>query len=214
MCFASDSRHLYVSSLDTLYQFDVEAPDIAASQTTVAVYDGFLDPFQLNFYQMERGPDCKIYINSTSGSSSLHVILYPDRPGTACEVRQHHLITPWPRERNMLNAPNYRMGTGYPTCDSTLNVVTSSFEAPLPRPATGGMRLAPNPTHGRLGLRFDLPFTGTLEIYDARGVRLRERRVVSEVEAELDLGDLPPGMYFLRAQHRTGEVRTERVVKL
>ncbi|MBK7968716.1 MAG: hypothetical protein IPK08_07100 [Bacteroidetes bacterium] len=40
--FSSNSKFLYVSSLRYVYQFDVSAPNIPASQTTVAVWDGFI----------------------------------------------------------------------------------------------------------------------------------------------------------------------------
>ena len=215
VCFASNNRYLYVSSRDTLYQLDVEAPDLEASKTIVAIYDGYTDPFTLNFYQMERGPDCKIYINSTAGAQNLHVIMSPDSPGLACDVRQHYLQLPFPRDRNLLNAPNYRLGTPYPTCDSTINVVSSSTEPIAPPPITdGGVRIFPNPARERATVAFDLPFHGTLTLHDAHGRELLHQTAGGLAEYDLNLGALPGGVYFVRATTREGFVRTVRLVRM
>ena len=215
VCFSSNNRYLYAASTDTLYQLDMEAPDIAASKTIVAIYDGYTDPFTLNFYQMERGPDCKIYINSTAGAQNLHVIMSPDSPGLACDVRQHYLQLPFPRERNLLNAPNYRLGTPHPTCDSTINVVSSSTEPIAPPPITdGGVRVFPNPARERATVVFDLPFHGTLTLHDAHGRELLRQTAGGLTEYDLNLGALPGGVYFVRATTREGFVRTVRLVRM
>ena len=215
VCFSSNNRYLYAASTDTLYQLDMEAPDIAASKTIVAIYDGYTDPFTLNFYQMERGPDCKIYINSTAGAQNLHVIMSPDSPGLACDVRQHYLQLPSPRNRNLLNAPNYRLGTPYPTCDSTINVVSSSTEPIAPPPITdGGVRVFPNPARERATVVFDLPFHGTLTLHDAHGRELLRQTAGGLTEYDLNLGTLPGGVYFVRATTREGFVRTVRLVRM
>ena len=215
VCFSSNNRYLYASSTDTLYQLDMETPDIATSKTIVAIYDGYTDPFTLNFYQMERGPDCKIYINSTAGAQNLHVIMSPDSPGLACDVRQHYLQLPFPRERNLLNAPNYRLGTPHPTCDSTINVVSSSTEPLAPPPITdGGVRVFPNPARERATVAFDLPFHGTLTLHDAHGRELLHQTAGGLAEYDLNLGALPGGVYFVRATTREGFVRTVRLVRM
>jgi hypothetical protein len=40
--FSPNSRFLYISKLDTLWQFDMQAPDVLSSQTFIAEYDGLL----------------------------------------------------------------------------------------------------------------------------------------------------------------------------
>jgi len=60
-----NSRFLYLTSGNTVQQYDLWASDLAASMQVVAVYDGSLAPFPANFFQMMPGPDGKIYIISS-----------------------------------------------------------------------------------------------------------------------------------------------------
>ncbi|MFK7807443.1 MAG: hypothetical protein AB8F74_06515, partial [Saprospiraceae bacterium] len=53
-----NSRFLYTSTGEELYQFDLWATDIESSKVLVGVYDGFLDPFPTYFRRMQLGPDC------------------------------------------------------------------------------------------------------------------------------------------------------------
>ena len=51
--FSPNSKVLYLSSMKYVYQFDLSASNIAASKTTVAVYDGYYSPqppFATSFY--------------------------------------------------------------------------------------------------------------------------------------------------------------------
>src|SRR5205085_5192250 len=64
VAFSASSQFLYVSSTTYVYQFDMNAVDIAASKTTVAVWDTFYSPSPpaaTVFYLAQLGPDGKIY---------------------------------------------------------------------------------------------------------------------------------------------------------
>ncbi len=105
-----DSRYLYVNYRTQAFQYDLEAPDVWASQVQVAEYDGFLDPFHTTFYNMQLAPDGKIYSSSTNGVKSLHVIHRPDEPGLACLYQQHGIALPTYNSFSMPSFPNYRLG--------------------------------------------------------------------------------------------------------
>ncbi len=60
--FSPNGQFLYVAALTNIYQFDMAASDISATQTTVATWDGFVDPIAISFLNCQLGPDCKIYI--------------------------------------------------------------------------------------------------------------------------------------------------------
>lgn len=77
-----------------IFQYDLEALDIAASKTLVAAYDGFVSVNQTDFYKSQLAPDGKIYFNSFGPVYYLHVIEHPDSAGLACEVRQHAIDLP------------------------------------------------------------------------------------------------------------------------
>lgn len=106
------SQYLYVSNYETILQYDLWADDVLSSIDTVAVYDGFLELgfFPTRFFLAQLAPDGKIYLNAPTGVRSLHVIDYPDRAGTACNVRQHAINLPNFNAFTLANHPNYRLG--------------------------------------------------------------------------------------------------------
>lgn len=74
----------------------------------------------------------------------------------------------------------------------------------------------PNPTSGGLTLRLALPSPTevSVRLFDVNGRLLtrREMGTVTEINESLPLGEVPPGMYFLRV--RAGEaIRTLRIVR-
>lgn len=106
------SQYLYVSHYNHVFQYDLWAENIFATRDTVAVYDGYreLDFFSSRFYLAELAPDGKIYINSPTSVTKLHVIEYPDKQGLACDVRQHSIQLPNWNIATLANHPNYRLG--------------------------------------------------------------------------------------------------------
>ena len=110
VAISPNSRFLYAASGEYIYQYDLWANNIEASQETVAVYDGFIDPFPTRFFQCQLAPDGKIYISASNSVKYLHVIHYPDRQGTDCGVEQHGIALPSFNLFSMPNYPNYRLG--------------------------------------------------------------------------------------------------------
>ncbi|MEZ4960895.1 MAG: PKD domain-containing protein [Saprospiraceae bacterium] len=111
-----NSRFLYVSSYEFIYQYDLWSSDIADSKVVVAEYDGYLEEITPSFYLptrfhlMQLAPDGKIYITTSNGVKSLHVINSPNLAGKACNVEQHAIKLMTYNARSMPNFPNYRLG--------------------------------------------------------------------------------------------------------
>ncbi|MFQ5447627.1 MAG: hypothetical protein ACE5FF_11910, partial [Saprospiraceae bacterium] len=117
IAFSPDSRYLYVSSQELIYQYDVTTADVEATQTIVAETDGYQDTlpngelwFPSVFSGAQLGPDGKIYIHSAGGHKHLHVIHHPNEQGLASDIRQHDIILPTWNNRSIPNMPNYRLG--------------------------------------------------------------------------------------------------------
>ncbi|MEO8590202.1 MAG: hypothetical protein ABI432_12585, partial [Flavobacteriales bacterium] len=71
VAFSPNSRYLYVSSVEDVYQYDTQAADIAASMVHVAEWDGFYSPsppFATGFDLAQLAPDGKIYISTGNGT--------------------------------------------------------------------------------------------------------------------------------------------------
>ena len=110
VAFAPNSRYFYFNNWTKAYQYDMQAPDLAASQQLVAVWDGAHAPDALAFKYMQLMPDGKIYTCTYTISQFLHVIQHPDEPAASCEYQQHAVQLPTRNTTSLPNFPNYRLG--------------------------------------------------------------------------------------------------------
>ncbi len=120
VAISPNSRYLYFSTNKKIYQLDLIAEDILATIDLVALNDGYKESIPLDdgdtinlvtrFFLAQLAPDGRIYLNTTNGVRSLHVINYPDRGGSACEVAQHSVKLPTYNRFSLPNFPNYRLG--------------------------------------------------------------------------------------------------------
>ncbi|MCB9291199.1 MAG: hypothetical protein H6560_28090 [Lewinellaceae bacterium] len=194
-----NSRYLYVCSEKYLYQFDLFDENIASSQITIGEYDGYLSPFPTNFFNAQLAPDCKIYINSFATVDVLHVIHNPDEPGLACNVEQHAIQLPFWHLRTLPYFPNYRLGPLVegedppPPCEP---VVSTEEEEP---PSRQKAYVFPNPAPGYFKVVFEeaLRRPGRVVLYNGLGQAVLEEVLgAGSREFRLEVGDVPPGLYF------------------
>jgi len=166
--FSPNSQFLYVSSTKYVYQFDVTAANIPATQTTVAVWDGFYSPnppLATLFNVQQLAPDGKIYIATGNSTLHLHVINQPDSAGLACDLVQHGIPLPAFNYNSLPNHPNYFLGAlpGSP-CDTLTSLNDDqAFDFKF--------GAYPNPNSGVFNIGYQLPqnTSGILEIYDVNG---------------------------------------------
>jgi hypothetical protein len=112
LAISANSRFAYFITSGYVRQYDLWAPDLAASLDTVGVYDGYVSPWGHHtwFYLAQLAPDNKIYINTPSSSNFLHIIHEPDRKGQACLLEQHGFEMPSRNAFTMPNFPYFRLG--------------------------------------------------------------------------------------------------------
>jgi hypothetical protein len=170
LSFSPNSRYLYYSSGGHIYQLDTDAPNIAASDTLVATFDGYCYPCPTcctTFWLMYLAANGKIYITSGAGTIDLTYINSPDSSGNACDVQQHALRLPCYTIRAGLNHPNYYLG-----CDTTLGCTPCYTGIDELSPTDFKFRVYPNPaTKEILNIGYLLPQSkgGWFEIYDVTG---------------------------------------------
>lgn len=113
VAFSPSERYLYADNNTKLWQWDLQADDVAASKILVDTFDGFVQPgwFVMRFAPLINAPDGRIYIVPPAGSSKfLHVIERPDLLAPDCKFIQHEInIGIW-NARTAPNIPNYRLG--------------------------------------------------------------------------------------------------------
>jgi hypothetical protein len=206
-----NGRFLYINTRNNLYQYDLEAGDIAESKVHIAEYDGFRDPgnnFQVAFFMQQLAPDCRIYISATNTVRYLHVINHPNRKGKACDFQQHSFKLPGNHGIGIPYHPNYRLGTDYPVCDSTLTTTVTV----LPE-AEGGIHLYPNPARDYAVVEWSGMDPVDIALYDMSGREVyRSPMQPGSPEYYLDLSRFSAGVYIVRLRDRDGGVMTERLV--
>jgi hypothetical protein len=172
LSFSPNSRFLYISKTDTLWQFDMQAPDVLSSQTFIAKYDGFVDSISGTgtiFWTHWLAPDGKIYIISTQLNRRVHIINNPDMPGQACDFQQHAIQLPTyiqgytiPTPINLAlyhnpDSPCDTLGVGSPKLQNTNSV----------------LKITPNPSDGIFSIEY-IPqrVSGMLYVYDIAGTEV------------------------------------------
>lgn len=105
-----NSRFLYISSFEFVYQYDLWASDIESTRQTIAVYDGFLGPLSTTFFLAQLAPNNKIYISANNTVNYLHVIHNPNASGALSEIEQHGVKLPTLNRFSIPNAPYYGLG--------------------------------------------------------------------------------------------------------
>ena len=214
IAFSPSSRFLYVGSLHRLYQFDLEAADIQGSRVLLGEYDGHehLGAFPSNFGFMRLAPDCRIYMSTRSSTPMYHVINNPDRKGLACDFVQRGLVMPAFNISAIPNFPNYRLGTGHPVCDSTIQLVVGSVPV---RPPGGAVRVYPNPAGGQVTVELPVPLPGGSEwvLYNGVGQRVRAKVVAKgTVRASVGIGGLPNGLYHWEVRSQEGRLDRGKLI--
>ncbi|GAB4244887.1 MAG: hypothetical protein Kow0027_04860 [Saprospiraceae bacterium] len=210
VAFSKSSRFLYVSHPLFIYQFDLWANDIAASRTTVAEWDGFVDAQgnPLFFELLKTAPDGRIYITTFSGqppSRFMGIIEQPDSLGLACDVQQHSQYLPTNNYRTVPNQPfGFGLGAiaGSP-CDTVVTAVTERIER--------NTSIYPNPTTSLLQVDFPAATSGTLRLLSISGVELRQWKVNGSRQATLYLDELPAGIYLLQVPLADGRTEVHKV---
>ena len=210
-----NSRYLYVTRLNYLYQFDLHASDIESSKVLVASCDSLPDPFAplviSGLIGLHLAPDGKIYI--VQGASFLGVIHNPDSAGLACNAEQHALYLPRFDLGYPPTFPNYRLGRLVGSeCDTLVwsGIKEPATEKPAqllasPNPASGNMRFELNTSN------FDTE--GNLEIYNLTGSKIRSIAVARfQGIVPFDVSNLPDGMYLAVFKQEGGVLGTVRFV--
>lgn len=188
-----NSRYLYISSQVKFYQYDLQAPDIAASQVLLGEYDGYVSPFATTFYNCQLAPDCKIYCNCYNSCDVFHVVNYPDEPGLSCDFVQHGVQLASSNALSIPNFPNYRLGTGQSVCTPTTTEDAVKAQQLV--------RVYPNPTNHEITLALELTLlqSGSFQLFTLTGQAVRQWEVsAGQPEQTISLEGLTEGLYFWR----------------
>lgn len=114
IAYSPNGRFIYVCTFINIFQYDLCAEDVQASETIVWSLD--IDPWNSDnaIYNMQLGPDGRIYVGSHSSSNDkgVTVINKPNEKGLACDVRYKGVLAEVMKTDGygIPNMPNYRLG--------------------------------------------------------------------------------------------------------
>ncbi len=194
LAFSPNDRYLYLSSDSFIYQFDMQAPVIAQSKTTVGVYNG--GSSGTNFYLSELAPDGKIYINCGNSTLDMHVINYPDSAGLACGFCQQCIHLPGFNAFTIPNYPNYFLGADSASiCDSLSTGIDPKWNTQISEPL-----LFPNPVKSLFYISIPKE-TDVLEVEISnslgQSIAAPIFRISNGEYMQCDASLLSPGVYFV-----------------
>ena len=213
--FSPNGRFLYISDVYNVYQYDTEAPVLAASEISIAHWDSTYSPFPpfaTLFDIAQLAPDGKIYIGTANSTDKLHVIDNPDSAGQACNIEQHGITLPRYFDNSLPNHPNYHLGPVDGTvCDSL--GINAGIEY-LSFGEGSGVRAYPNPCTGAFTLSYGAQSTvGDLEVRDLAGrFVLRERIPQWSTVHRVTLHSEAAGLYQCRLRWGVRSVSTRIII--
>lgn len=162
--FSPNSRYLYLTNMDSLFQVDLYEESLKDGLMLINVHDGLQDPFSTRYFTSILAPDCKIYIRPGSGSYSMHVINKPNEKGLACDFVERGLKLPRISARGGFpNFPRFRVDEDE-VCDPT--ITTFLGEDIFIRKELNAF---PNPTRDIIRVSIPNNLTGYIYVYDMMG---------------------------------------------
>ncbi len=195
IAFSPNSRFLYINNGYSLYQFDLNAPDVQASRILVGTYDNFVAPFPTTFNQMQLAPDNKIYMNATNGVHTIHVINNPDEKGLGCNFKQHSIDLPVHIGLGMPNYPFFRLLDFQNSPCDTLLISTNNQE----KSNKSNVSVFPNPANGTLIINWgnlDVNASKILIINTIGQVLLDIQIKEGHIEQSISLEGILPGLLY------------------
>jgi hypothetical protein len=219
--FSPDDSKLYVMSVspanlpgesDTLFQYDLIAPNIPASKQIIYIYP----TYESGMGNMKMAPDNKIYITAadeiasipypdslfTTINNNLSVINYPDSLGAACNFQPFSFNLGAGRTYfGLPNNPDYELGAWVGSPCDTLSVGLSPNPSPEERGAI--MQAWFNPEWNMIHVNASKlkGKSGVLRLFDVEGRVVVEREVDvmggGYFTGEINMNEIASGVYIV-----------------
>ena len=192
--WSPNSRFLYVTNPDSLLQVDLWESDPHEGIRLIDVYDGTANPFANTFYLQTLGPDCRIYISSTNGTYSYHVINKPNELGLACDFQQNGIQLPQPHgSANVPLFPRFRVDEEE-KCDPKYSSIFGNWVY-----YRRDLEVYPNPAQNFIYLEIPNGIgEAELMVYDNTGrIWLSDIIESAVIKKTINIADYPAGIYHV-----------------
>jgi len=211
-----NSRFLYASAFNKLYQYDLSSENFANSRLLVAdleTRDSL--QFQTRFNRMFLGPNGKFYIGGTLQFNYLHVINNPDCKGRLCDLEQYAIRLydlPGNSSFGVPILPHINVEPQDIDCD-TVQIMSSvnefydienHFKHTLyPNPSSSNVSLSIPNFHGDYEVTF-YNLTGTKQILIQSNSQ----------ESNINISSLIEGVYFYNIIVKGNKVASGKFIKI
>jgi len=213
VAFSPNGKYLYYTTKVDLWQVDLQASDIVASRVNIDTWDGYVDEqiWAAQFNYMMLGPDCKIYMNTRTSNTVMHVIHSPNERGKSCNFEQHGIHLPAWNHASMPNFVNYRLGYE-PVCDSSMIMSWNNF----PQDLNSHLITYPTPVEDEVNLELwdrDKNIC-TISIMDIQG-KVINKEIIQEqtYKHKVFVSELSAGIYLVKVRDQYGQIHTGKLVK-
>lgn len=192
--FSPNANYLYISEWNwngsQIYQYDLSAPNIAQSQTSI----GTIPTFGVTAATLQLGPDHKIYI-AVVNSDSLSIINSPDQPAASCNFVANALYLNG--RISLSGLPNFVTGD---YCIPT-NPDGIEFNETVQE-----FHVFPNPVVDRISIDgTNMKSSFSVTICNSTGLLVDYRTFGAYEKAEIDIDEFSSGLYIIFIQCR-GEI--------
>ncbi len=189
VCFSQNNRFVYVTYRLKVFQYDLQATDIQASMALVGDVSGITpNPDIGPLYVSKLAPDGKIYIASPLSHRFLSVINRPNCKGILCDFRPYAIALRFYNYGALPNNPFFEIPPANYNCDS-LSTQTSEIVEHI--------TISPNPAQLKITVSSTYIFE-TFNVVDLTGKNLRSGVLSSNEHTDIDVSELPNGIYFLQ----------------
>ncbi|HHH52550.1 MAG TPA: T9SS type A sorting domain-containing protein [Bacteroidetes bacterium] len=190
--WSPNSRFVYTATETKLHQIDTWEEDLQDGVRLIDIYDGTRNPFPNTFFLMAQGPDCRIYMCSTSGNKTYHVINHPNRLGKDCDFVQNGIVLPYEAGfGSMPNFPRFRVDEA-DKCDSTIVSVFGDYVY-----YRRDLTVYPNPSSGIFNVKIpDRLGKGKLVVTDIQGQIIYKKSISGILPGQrINITGMPTGRY-------------------
>ena len=204
-CFSPNNHYLYINDLRKIWQLDLTASNIIDSKKLIGGSDSNL------IQHMQIGPDNKIYVGPYGSANYIGVINHPDSLGAACDFKPYQVYCHgggWWADGGLPNTPNFALGAVAPCGVEDPNVIKDAT-----------LKIYPNPATNEIVVKNYQLVIKKLEVYNVLGqLKLSSAEIAPyQVGAEsfkIDVQNLVPGVYFIRATYEKGNENFSKFIKL
>jgi hypothetical protein len=193
-----NGRYLYVANAFTLYQFDLQAANVAASKVTI--HTGQLLDIKGS---MQIGPDCKIYVAQWR-KGYLGVINNPDAGGSACNYVDNQLTLASSTGSEM-GLPNFIDSDFGPCNPDGIEEYLSNVQ----------WSIYPNPAKDVVSIECEFSLhKWNVTVLNALGQQVLPNRSLQGNNGlySIDISGLKTGLYYIRLE-KDGNQFSKKVIK-